>query len=106
MASFHWNARSPPSTPHIGTRPIFAHIAGMAVQVNPDLAFREEHQPRTRCSNTPPPNSNRTSSRDRLELSAPRSMNSAEGFSTFAFLDERAGALWSCTSRCNRERHP
>lgn len=53
MASFHWNVRSPPSTPHIGTRPIFPHVAGLAVQAYPDLPLREEHQLRTRYSKTP-----------------------------------------------------
>lgn len=59
-----------------------AHIARMSVQMDADLSFRKEHQPRTKCSSTPPPSSSRTSKRERPEPSAPRSMNSPEDLST------------------------
>src|SRR5258706_15996135 len=46
------------------------HVHGFAVQKHPDLAFGEEHQPRTSCS-TRPPSSSLTSSRPMGSLAAP-----------------------------------
>src|SRR5438105_7528331 len=47
------------------------HVHGLAVQEHPDLAFGEEHQPRTSCSTKPPPSSSLTSSRLVGSLAAP-----------------------------------
>src|SRR5438105_12915770 len=47
------------------------HVHGLAVQEHPDLAFGEEHQPRTSCSTRPPPSSSLTSSRPMGSLAVP-----------------------------------
>src|SRR5574337_709152 len=57
------------------------HVHRRPVQEHPNLAFGEEHHPRTSRSTTPPPRSSRTSSRPDAGPAAiePISMNSAAG---------------------------
>lgn len=87
-----------------------AHIARMSIQMDADLSFRKEHQLRTRCSNTPPPSSSRTSKRERPEPSAPRSMNSPEDISApsiFAGVGRTPGSsVSSVVARANRKGSP
>src|SRR4051794_33621223 len=84
-----------------------SHVTRSPVQTDPDLPFREKHQPRTTCSVTPPPNSRRTSTRGPPIPRAPRSMNlpglvcAGFGFSVTVTALESASLFWR-----SFDRHP
>src|SRR5690606_29854451 len=67
-----------------------AHVARSPIQVHPDLALGEEHQPRARCSTRPWPRSIRSSIRPPRApaVSAPRSTKAVDSSAAI----ERASA--------------
>jgi hypothetical protein len=56
------------------------HVRRLPVQVHADLRLGEEQQPRATVKTTPPPSSSRTSMREELPPTAPRSINGVTAF--------------------------
>ena len=66
------------------------HIHRLTAEMHPHMAFREEHQPRTRCRTMPPPNSRRSSTRG--EAASSRGTGVAK--SSSAPRSKKSGVRW------------